>query len=102
MERTPGVYLELLFRPGVRDEFRREALAGLAKLEKKTELTVLVDAIRQHDEPSADRTRASRSTWSACSPSRPQAELATVRGGPGEAGDRRPQPRSRGSSATSP
>ena len=28
MDRTPAVYLELLFRPGVRDEFRREALAG--------------------------------------------------------------------------
>ncbi len=29
MDRTPSVYLELLFRPGVRDEFRREALTGL-------------------------------------------------------------------------
>jgi putative heme-binding domain-containing protein len=53
MERTPGVYLELLFRSGVRDEYRREALTGLAKLEKKAEPRVLVDAIRQHD---ADNT----------------------------------------------
>ena len=45
MKRTPGVYLELLFRPGVRDELRREALAGLAKLDKKTELT---RAARRH------------------------------------------------------
>ncbi len=50
MKRTQGVYLELLFRPGVRDEFRREALAGLAKLEGKGETRVLLDAIRSHDE----------------------------------------------------
>src|SRR5206468_3995215 len=35
MKRTQGVYLELLFRPGVRDEYRHEALTGLAKLEGK-------------------------------------------------------------------
>jgi putative heme-binding domain-containing protein len=52
MDRTPAVYLELLFRPGVRDEFRREALAGLAKQDGKPELTVLINAIRQHDESS--------------------------------------------------
>ncbi|MFO0930045.1 MAG: PVC-type heme-binding CxxCH protein [Gemmataceae bacterium] len=49
MERTSGVYLELLFRKGVRDEFRREALAGLAKEQKKDELTVLLAAIADHD-----------------------------------------------------
>jgi putative heme-binding domain-containing protein len=49
MERTQGVYLELLFRKGVRDEFRREALAGLAGLEKKPELAVLLDAVAQQD-----------------------------------------------------
>ena len=49
MDRTPAVYLELLFRPGVRDEFRREALAGLAKQDGKPELGVLVSAIRAHD-----------------------------------------------------
>jgi putative heme-binding domain-containing protein len=49
MKRSPGVYLELLFRKGVRDEFRREALVGLAADQKKTELKVLLDAIREHD-----------------------------------------------------
>jgi len=49
MDRTPAVYLELLFRPGVRDEFRREALTGLAKQDNKPELDVLVNTIRQHD-----------------------------------------------------
>src|SRR5206468_8882868 len=46
MDRTPGVYLELLFRPGVRDEFRREALAALAKQDGKPPAAVLVSAIR--------------------------------------------------------
>src|SRR5581483_10954281 len=49
MQRTPAVYLELLFRNGVRDEYRKEALGGLAKLEKKGELRVLLDAISDHD-----------------------------------------------------
>ena len=52
MDRTPGVLLELLFRPGVRDEFRREALTGLAKQDRKTELVVLLNAIKAHDESS--------------------------------------------------
>ncbi|MGL4550169.1 MAG: discoidin domain-containing protein, partial [Gemmataceae bacterium] len=52
MDRSPGVYLEMLFRPGVRDEFRREAVAGLAKAEKKDELPLLIGAIQAHD---ADR-----------------------------------------------
>src|SRR5439155_8494844 len=50
MERSPAVFLELLFRKGVRDEYRREALTGLAKLEKKSEVRVLVDALRNQDE----------------------------------------------------
>jgi putative heme-binding domain-containing protein len=45
MDRTRGVLLELLFRKGIREEFRREALAALAKLEKKGETRVLIDAI---------------------------------------------------------
>ena len=53
MDRTPGVLLELLFRPGVRDEFRREALGALAKQDKKPELDVLVSAVRTHDESAA-------------------------------------------------
>jgi putative heme-binding domain-containing protein len=49
MERSAGVYEELLFRPGVRDEFRREALKGLATLKKRSELAMLLDAVRAHD-----------------------------------------------------
>ncbi len=41
MKRNRAVYLELLVRPGIRDEFRKEAVAGLAGLEKKSEPRVL-------------------------------------------------------------
>src|SRR5262249_4195946 len=53
MKRGSGVYLELLLRPGVRDEYRKEALTGLAKLDKKSELRVLLDTIGQHDQSPA-------------------------------------------------
>jgi putative heme-binding domain-containing protein len=49
------VYLELMFRKGVRDEYRAEALAGLAKLEKKNPSRVLVDAIQSRDRQQGDR-----------------------------------------------
>ncbi len=49
MDRTEAVCLELLFRKGVRDEFRREALAGLTKGGQKDQTHVLLDAIRAHD-----------------------------------------------------
>src|SRR5262249_52347020 len=52
MKRDRAVFPELLSRPGVRDGFRREALTGLAKMENKPELRVLVDALRSHDEQS--------------------------------------------------
>jgi putative heme-binding domain-containing protein len=53
MERSQGVYLELLFRAGVREEFRREAVTALAKLEKKDELPFLLEAIKTHDADNA-------------------------------------------------
>jgi putative heme-binding domain-containing protein len=49
MKRTPAVFRELLGRKGVRDESRQEALAGLARAEGKSELHVLLDAIRGKD-----------------------------------------------------
>ncbi|HEX3871841.1 MAG TPA: PVC-type heme-binding CxxCH protein, partial [Pirellulales bacterium] len=48
-ERTRPVFQDLLTRPGLRDEQRRDALTGLARLEKRTELAVLLDAIRGID-----------------------------------------------------
>ena len=49
MDRTREVNVELLYRPGVRDEFRREAVAAIAKDDKKAEPAVLLDAIRTQD-----------------------------------------------------
>ena len=43
------VYVEMLNRPGLRDEARREAIAGLAKLDNKPELRVIIDAINSLD-----------------------------------------------------
>ncbi len=53
MKRTPGVYLELLFRAGVQDNVRKEALAGLAATSKKGELPVLLNALRTLDQQAA-------------------------------------------------
>jgi len=58
LKRTPAVYLELLFRKGVRDEYRREALAGLAKGQNKSELRVLLDALRSQEEANGRRESA--------------------------------------------
>jgi putative heme-binding domain-containing protein len=55
MERTPAVLTELLFRKGVRDEYRKEALAGLAQGQNKSELRVLLEAIRKQDEEASIR-----------------------------------------------
>ena len=53
MKRTPGVYLELLFRAGVQDNVRKEALVGLASSSKKGELPVLLSAVRTLDQSAA-------------------------------------------------
>ncbi len=55
MPKTEPVCMELLFRNGVRDENRREALTGLARQQKKSELHVLLDAIRSRDEQSTSQ-----------------------------------------------
>ena len=49
------VLTEMLYRPGLRDEHRREAIREIAKLEKKPELRVIMDAIFDLDDP-ASRT----------------------------------------------
>ncbi len=78
MDRTSPVYLELLFRPGVRDEFRREALTALAKQDKKPEIDVLVSAIRAHDESSATEESVAFDLARLLT-SLPQAELKAAR-----------------------
>ena len=48
--RSKAVYLEMLYRPGLRDEQRQEAVRELAKLDNRTELDVVIGAIRSLDE----------------------------------------------------
>lgn len=50
MKRNRGVFLELLFRPGLTDAYRQEAVTGLAGLENKAELQVILGAIENLDE----------------------------------------------------
>jgi putative heme-binding domain-containing protein len=47
--RSRPVYLEMLYRPGLQDEQRREAVRGLAGLDKMSELAVVIDAIKVLD-----------------------------------------------------
>ncbi len=54
MKRSRGIDLELLLRKGVREEVRREALADLAKVDKKPELRVLLDALKALDDRPGD------------------------------------------------
>ncbi|HXG08752.1 MAG TPA: PVC-type heme-binding CxxCH protein [Gemmataceae bacterium] len=79
MKRSRAVYLELLFRKGVRDEHRREALAGLAKLANSTELRVLLDAIADQDGQSGDRDESVVFDLVRLLTSRDAKELAGVR-----------------------
>lgn len=50
------VLTEMLYRPGLRDEHRREAIREIAKLDKKPELRVIMDGIARLD---GSRTRKS-------------------------------------------
>jgi putative heme-binding domain-containing protein len=79
MERTQGVYVELLFRKGIRDEYRREALTGLAKLEKQAELPVLLEAIRNHDVQESTSDESVAFDLVRLLTSRPASDLAGVR-----------------------
>jgi putative heme-binding domain-containing protein len=80
MKRTQGVNLELLFRKGVRDEFRRDALASLAKLDKKSEARVLVDAIRSQEEQQNNTDESVAFDLVRLLTSRSAPELTDVRG----------------------
>jgi putative heme-binding domain-containing protein len=79
MKRTPAVYLELLFRKGVRDEYRREALTGLARAENRDEVRVLLDAVHSRDEQEGNQDEAVAFDLIRLLTSRPAGELAGVR-----------------------
>src|SRR5262249_48137652 len=79
MKRDRAVDLELLFRRGVRDEFRRGALADLSRLDKKDALAVLIDAIQSHDEQKGNQEESVVFDLVRLLTDRPAAELARVR-----------------------
>ena len=54
MTRTRAIDAELLRRPDIREEVRREAVADLARLDGKPARQVLIDAIRALGGPGAD------------------------------------------------
>ena len=80
MKRTQAVDLELLFRRGIRDELRHEALADAGKAEGKSELAVLLDAIRGQDEWKASQDDAVVFDLVRLLTNRDASELAGVRG----------------------
>src|SRR5262249_12153350 len=83
MKRTRGVDVELLYRPGIRDEQRREAVADLAKLDGKSELRILLDAIRKQESGAGNQTPVDESVlfdFTRLLTSRGPGELKPVRG----------------------
>jgi putative heme-binding domain-containing protein len=79
MKRSEGVYVELLFRKGVRDEHRREALTGLAKLKGQSEVKVLLDTLRSQDEQQNKQDESVIFDLIRLLTSRPATDLATAR-----------------------
>ena len=56
MKRNRGIDLELLLRKGVREEVRREALADLARIDKQSEMTTILEAIKILDSRTGEET----------------------------------------------
>jgi putative heme-binding domain-containing protein len=79
MKRSAAVYRELLSRKGVREEFRREAVSGLAKEERKPELRVLLDTIESLDEQKTPPDESVFFDLVRLLAARPATELAPVR-----------------------
>jgi len=48
--RSRIVFREMLYRPGLQDEARREAVQGLARLDSTTELAVIMEAVKSLDD----------------------------------------------------
>ena len=80
LPRSRAVDLELLFRKGVREEMRREALGDLAKRDNKGELRILLDAIQAQDAEKGDREESVVFDLVRLLTGRPAAELARSRG----------------------
>lgn len=77
--RTREVFTELLYRPGLRDEQRQEAVVGLSNLEKKPQLRVVMDGIVEIDRRGANVDTSVIFDLIRLLTSRSAAELAPVR-----------------------
>jgi putative heme-binding domain-containing protein len=80
MKRSRAVYLELLTRKGVRDEYRREAAAELAKLDNRSPGQVLLEAVRGQDEKSGGPEDGAAFDLVRLLTDRPAGELTGLRG----------------------
>jgi len=78
-QRTKPICRELLLRPGVRDELRREALRDLARMDKTSEPRVLFDIIAAMDEKKGSGDQAVIMDLVRMLSGRSQAEMAAVR-----------------------
>jgi len=79
LDRSPVVWRELMFRPGLQDEVRKEGLLGLAKAEGKSETAILLQALGQLDSREEDRDESVIFDLVRLLTSRKAAELAQVR-----------------------
>jgi putative heme-binding domain-containing protein len=78
-ERTRAVNLELLFRPGLRDELRTEALRGLARADGTLQPRVLLNAVALIDQKKETREDSVLFDLVRLLSSQPKKELAEVR-----------------------
>ena len=79
MERTPDVCVEVLTRPGVRDEFRKAAATSLAQAEGKSELTILLATLQQLDASPSRREESVAFDLVRLLTTRPAQELTPLR-----------------------
>jgi putative heme-binding domain-containing protein len=79
LKRTAAVDLELLRRPGVRDEVRKGAIADLAKSDAKSATHVLIEALRRVDEASGVKDASVVYDLARLLTSVPAAELSKTR-----------------------
>jgi putative heme-binding domain-containing protein len=77
--RTRDVYTEMLYRPGLHDESRQEAVAGLSRLENKPPLRIVMDGIAEVDRRGANVETSVIFDLIRLLTSRSAAELAPVR-----------------------
>ncbi len=80
MKRQVGVLREILWRAGIREEARRQALTDLARQTGNSEARTLVDTVGDRDNPQDDPGESTVIELARLLTERNRGELATVRG----------------------